>query len=108
MPLLARWGGVGELGPHIIQCRHSPGPRELPPYQVGVIVDSKLSFSDHITEKVNKVYSILGIIKQNFQHVDKDALVLLYKALVLLRFQNGSCRSVSVGFAEKTSVFGSV
>ena len=28
--------------------------------------------------------------------------------LVLLRFQNVPCRSVSVGFAEKTSVFGSV
>jgi len=28
--------------------------------------------------------------------------------IVLLRFQNVSCRSVSVGFAEKTSVFGSV
>ena len=38
-----------------------------------VIVDSKLSFPDHITEKVNKAYSILGIIKRNFQHVDKDA-----------------------------------
>jgi len=49
---------------------------------LGVIVDSKLSFSDHITEKVNKAYSILGIIKQNFQHVDKDAFVLLYKVLV--------------------------
>ena len=45
-------------------------------------MDSRLSFSDHITEKVNKAYSILGIIKQNFQHVDKDAVVLLYKALV--------------------------
>jgi len=45
-------------------------------------VDSKLSFSDHITEKVNKAYSILGIIKRNFQHVDKVAFVLLYKALV--------------------------
>ena len=45
-------------------------------------MDSKLSFSDHITEKVNKAYSILGIIKRNFQHVDKDAFVLLYKALV--------------------------
>jgi len=49
---------------------------------LGVIVDSKLSFSDHITEKVNKAYSILGIIKRNFQHVDKGAFVLLYKALV--------------------------
>jgi len=49
---------------------------------LGVIVDSKLSFSDHITEKINKAYSILGIIKRNFQHVDKVAFVLLYKALV--------------------------
>jgi len=28
--------------------------------------------------------------------------------IVLLRFQNVSCRSVLVGFAEKTSVFGLV
>jgi len=45
-------------------------------------VDSKLSFSDHIIEKVNKAYSILGIIKLNYQHVDKVAFVLLHKALV--------------------------
>jgi len=49
---------------------------------LGLMLDSKLSFSDHITEKVNKAYSIHGIIKQNFQHVDKDAFVLLHKALV--------------------------
>jgi len=29
-------------------------------------------------------------------------------AVVLLRFQNVSCRSVSAGFAEKNVVFGSV
>jgi len=34
-------------------------------------------------------------------------LQAIYK-LVLLRFRNFSCRSVSVGFAEKTSVFSSV
>jgi len=33
---------------------------------LGVIVDRLLSFSDHTTEKVNKAYSILGIIKRNF------------------------------------------
>jgi len=36
------------------------------------------------------------------------AASIKYRALLLLRFQNVSCRSVSVGFAEKTSVFGSV
>jgi len=49
---------------------------------LGVIADSKLSFTDHITVKVDKAYSILGILKRNFQHVDTDAFVLLYKALV--------------------------
>jgi len=32
---------------------------------LGVIVHSKLSFSDYISEKVHKAYSILGIIKCN-------------------------------------------
>jgi len=32
----------------------------------------------------------------------------VWKYVVLLRFQNVSFRSVSVGFPEKTSVFGSV
>jgi len=44
-------------------------------------VDSKLSFTDHITVKVNKAYSILGIIKRNFQDVDKDSFVLFMVAL---------------------------
>ena len=35
-------------------------------------------------------------------------LVPFNSCVVLLRFQNVSCRSVSVGFAEKTSVFGLV
>jgi len=60
--------------------------------KLGVIVDSKLSFSDYITEMINKAYSILGIIrpKRNFQQVDKVAFVLLYKALVLSHLKYGS------------------
>jgi len=44
---------------------------------LGVIIDSNLTFEDHITEKVNKAYSVLGIIKRNFEHISKDAFVLL-------------------------------
>jgi len=36
--------------------------------------DSKLSFMDHINDKVNKAYSILGIIKRNFIHLDINSL----------------------------------
>jgi len=32
---------------------------------LGVRFDSKLAFLDHMNEKVNKAYSILGIIRRN-------------------------------------------
>lgn len=49
---------------------------------LGVRFDCKLSFSEHINEKFNKAYSILGIIKRNFIYMDKDTFILLYKAMV--------------------------
>jgi len=57
---------------------------------LGVIIDSSLTFEDHITAKVNKAYSVLGIIKRNVQHIGKDAFVLLYKSMVRshLEFSN--------------------
>jgi len=44
--------------------------------------DSKLSFMDHINDKVNKAYGILGITKRNYIHLDINSFVLLYKAMV--------------------------
>jgi len=44
--------------------------------------DSNLSFMDHINDKVNKAYGILGIIKRNFIYLDINSFVLLYKAMV--------------------------
>jgi len=44
----------------------------------------------------------------NYTTFIKGAVYIAWAAIVLLRFQNVSCRSVLVGFAELTSVFGSV
>ena len=49
---------------------------------LGVIFDSKLNFGEHIKEKINKAFSVLGVIKRNFIHMDKSTFVLLYKAMV--------------------------
>ena len=49
---------------------------------LGVIVDEKLKFYDHIHESVNKAYIMLGIIKGNFKYMDKVAFLCLHKALV--------------------------
>jgi len=46
--------------------------------------DSNLTFMDHISEKINKPYSVLGIIKRNFIYMNEDTFILglLYKLMV--------------------------
>ena len=43
-----------------------------------------LTVLDHISEKINKAYSILGIIKRNFiyQYMDEHTFISLYKSMV--------------------------
>ena len=41
-----------------------------------------LTFHEHIQPKINKAYIMLGLIKRNFQYVDRNTFILLYKSLV--------------------------
>lgn len=49
---------------------------------IWVIVDDKLTFSDHLAEKINKANSILGVIRRTFVYLDPIILKALYTALV--------------------------
>jgi len=49
---------------------------------LGVIIDCNLKFQDHIKEKINKAYSMLGILKRNFKETDVDSFISLYKVFV--------------------------
>jgi len=49
---------------------------------LGVYYDSLLLFDKHISEKVNKAYMMLAIIKRNFDYISKNCFVILYKSLV--------------------------
>jgi len=49
---------------------------------LGVNFDDKLSFKDHITDKTNKAYGVLGIIKHNLDNLYTDAFLMLYKSMV--------------------------
>ena len=49
---------------------------------VGVIIDNKLSFDMHITEKVYKANSAVGAIRRSLEYLDKDTFKKLYTALV--------------------------
>jgi len=48
---------------------------------LGVIFDNNLTFKDHMAQKINKAYSIVGIIK-NFIYMDEFSFILLYKSMV--------------------------
>jgi len=49
---------------------------------LGVWFDDRLTFREHINEKINKVYMMLGVIKRNFKHLTVSTFVLLYKSMV--------------------------
>ena len=50
---------------------------------LGVIIDSSLTFMPHIDSKVNIANAYLaGLIWRNFSFLDKDTLVRLYSAFV--------------------------
>jgi hypothetical protein len=57
---------------------------------LGITINSKLNFNQHINEKVNKAYQLLGIIKNNFIDIDKDVFILLYKTFVRSQLEYGN------------------
>ena len=65
---------------------------------LGVIIDEKLTFRDHIHDKINKAYAMLGIIKRNFKYLTISSFVLLYKSMV--RSHLDYCSSVWVPYKK--------
>jgi hypothetical protein len=49
---------------------------------LGVVVDSHLTFENHMIEKVNKANRIMGVIRRSYTYLDEKCFLLLYKALV--------------------------
>jgi len=57
---------------------------------LGVLIDDKLHFSDHVYDKVHKSYYMPGLIKRNFEHLDSQTFVQLYikSCPIKLRIRN--------------------
>ncbi len=49
---------------------------------IGVTIDSKLSFETHIHEKINKANKMMGLIRRTFDGLNEENFILLYKGLV--------------------------
>ena len=70
---------------------------------LGVVIDEKLTFRDHMHDKINKAYAMLGIIKRNFNYLTISSFVLLYKCMV--RFHLDYCSSVWVPYKKVGVIF---
>ena len=49
---------------------------------LGITFQDDLQFTKHLSDKVKKANSILGLIHRSFQHIDNEMFMHLYKALV--------------------------
>lgn len=49
---------------------------------LGVVIDTKLSFENHLAEKINKASKIVGLIRRTFENLDQDMFKTLYVSLV--------------------------
>ena len=58
---------------------------------LGVYIDSKLQFTQHCQEKVNKANKVLGYIRHTFKNLNQDTFLLLYKSLVRPHLEFASC-----------------
>ena len=57
---------------------------------LGILIDNKLKFTEHINLKINKANQILGCIKHTFKHMNKEIFQLLYKSMVRPHLEYGS------------------
>ena len=56
---------------------------------LGILVDDKLSFSDHIHTVAQKANKIMAVIKRTFVYLNSNTLKLLFKAIVRPHLEYG-------------------
>ena len=49
---------------------------------IRVVIDNKLTFNQHISEKINKANSIMGVLRRTMEYMDCTTFKLLYTALI--------------------------
>ena len=49
---------------------------------LGVIIDDKLSFEDHISQIVKKANSLVGITRRTFDYIDKNVFKAIFTSII--------------------------
>jgi len=77
-------GGEGADGGHILE--ETEVEKDL-----GVHVDNRLKFTEHVDTAVNKANRVLAALRHSFKHMDQNTFLLLYKAMVRPHLEYASC-----------------
>ena len=56
---------------------------------LGIIIDDKLKFQQHINQQKNKANQRLGMIKRSFSYMDKEMFLTLFKSIVRPHLEYG-------------------
>ena len=57
---------------------------------LGILIDDKLKFQQHINQQIKKANQRLGMIKRSFSYMDKKMFLTLFKSIVRSHFEYGS------------------
>jgi len=57
---------------------------------LGILIDDKLKFQQHINQQTKKANQRLGMIKRSFSYMDKKMFLTLFKSIVRSHFEYGS------------------
>jgi len=68
---------------------------------LGVVFDSDFTFVSHCKEKINKAFSMLGLIKRNFIYRTEETFVMLYKSLVRCHLEYANSVTVWNPYRQK-------
>ena len=53
-----------------------------PVKHLGMLLDSRLNFNEHVQSETNKCYKIIGLIKKLSLHLPREALLRIYTSFV--------------------------
>ena len=63
--------------PTRIQLKETEAERDI-----GVVIDNKLSFKEHIAQVTAKANRVVGIIRRSFDYLTPSVFIQMYKSLV--------------------------
>jgi hypothetical protein len=69
---------------------------------LGILIDDKLKFQQHINPQTKKANQRLGMIKRSFRYMDKEVFLTLFKSIVRPHLEYGS-NVLSVIYIKKKS-----